>query len=345
MIDITHHIDKNTLLVAGIILIIVLLLYLIQKFTNEKGVIISNSNKEDLEIEKTEVNIGKSYSNNFNLDFKDFSKFCLIFGSTGSGKTVTIKNIVSKFITANYPVIYVDGKPSDSVVNFLDSKAHNKFYGFNCHNNYGYDFLRGTPSEVKDRIICIKDQWESDYYKTVSSDYIQLVLRFLIESESQITLNSILQLLNIKEFLKVLRNSKSELIHKVVYFADNVKESELKGLYSHLSLVLNSDFGCFLDGSNEDAINLEEVINSNAVAYFALPALKFPEFSSFIGKVVINDIKSTIEKVRKPVLIIFDEFSVFAGSQVLNLINQGREFGAHTIVGTQSVEDLKEWSS
>ena len=55
------------------------------------------------------------------------------------------------------------------------------------------------------------------------------------------------------------------------------------------------------------------------------------KFSSFIGKVVINDIKSTIEKVRKPVLIIFDEFSVFAGSQVLNLINQGKNL-AHILL-------------
>jgi conjugal transfer pilus assembly protein TraD len=42
-----------------------------------------------------------------------------------------------------------------------------------------------------------------------------------------------------------------------------------------------------------------------------------------------------------PIFIIFDEFSVFAGEQVLNLVNMGRGKGAHAIFGTQGLSDLK----
>jgi type IV secretory pathway TraG/TraD family ATPase VirD4 len=39
--------------------------------------------------------------------------------------------------------------------------------------------------------------------------------------------------------------------------------------------------------------------------------------------------------------MIFDEFSVFAGEQVLNLVNMGRSKGVHAIFGTQGLADLE----
>ena len=41
----------------------------------------------------------------------------------------------------------------------------------------------------------------------------------------------------------------------------------------------------------------------------------------------------------------FDEFSVFAGDQVLNLVNMGRGKGVHAIFGTQGLSDLKKVDS
>jgi len=60
-----------------------------------------------------------------------------------------------------------------------------------------------------------------------------------------------------------------------------------------------------------------------------------------LGKLIINDIKSILFKQQKKVVCCFDEFSVFAGEQVLNLINQGRGLGAHTVFGTQGFADLE----
>ena len=37
---------------------------------------------------------------------------------------------------------------------------------------------------------------------------------------------------------------------------------------------------------------------------------------------------------------IFDEFSVFAGDQIVNLINQGREAGVCAVLATQSLSDI-----
>jgi len=89
--------------------------------------------------------------------------------------------------------------------------------------------------------------------------------------------------------------------------------------------------------------NLAQAIQQNAVVYFALPALRFPSFSKVLGKLVINDIKAVIDRNEdksKKIFTVFDEFSVFAGEQVLNLVNMGRGKGVHAIFGTQGLADL-----
>lgn len=69
----------------------------------------------------------------------------------------------------------------------------------------------------------------------------------------------------------------------------------------------------------------------------------FQVFQKVLGKLVINDIKAVIDRCNnggKPIFTIFDEFSVFAGEQVLNLVNMGRGKGVHAIFGTQGLGDL-----
>jgi type IV secretory pathway TraG/TraD family ATPase VirD4 len=56
---------------------------------------------------------------------------------------------------------------------------------------------------------------------------------------------------------------------------------------------------------------------------------------------VINDLKAVIDRNNnKKIFTVFDEFSVFAGEQVLNLTNMGRGKGVHAIFGTQGLADL-----
>ena len=43
---------------------------------------------------------------------------------------------------------------------------------------------------------------------------------------------------------------------------------------------------------------------------------------------------------KNKLYVIFDEFSVFAGEQVLNVINMGRSAGVHAVLSTQSLSDI-----
>ena len=99
--------------------------------------------------------------------------------------------------------------------------------------------------------------------------------------------------------------------------------------------------------ASSPVLELSSAIAAGAVVYFCLPALQFPALAKTLGKVVINDLKSAAneqlgrpESARRPIYTVFDEFSVFAGEQVLNVINMGRSAGIHAVLATQSVADL-----
>jgi type IV secretory pathway TraG/TraD family ATPase VirD4 len=107
---------------------------------------------------------------------------------------------------------------------------------------------------------------------------------------------------------------------------------------------VHSELGEYFEHTEGNTFSLRDVINNNGVVYFALPALTFPSFATVLGKLIINDIKAVIGKSNagKRIFTIFDEFSVFAGEQVLNLVNMGRGKGIHAVFGTQGLADLQK---
>ncbi len=273
------------------------------------------------------------------------NQIVLVLGTTGSGKTVTLQRFYKRAITTGYPLIVIDGKPTQDNIDWLKNlakKYDRKFFGFNCDNFTHYDPLsNGDCSELKDKIISLKDQWESDYYRSIAEDYLQTTFEVLLKSGVSFDLKKVAACLEfdaLKDFCRSLKNV--ELLKRV----ESLQKYDLKditGLRAHLNILIHSSLGEYFD-INDQTFTLEKIINDNAIVYFSLPALRYPSFSKVLGKLVINDTKATIEKneSNKPVFMIFDEFSVFAGDQVLNLVNMGRGKGVHAVFGTQGLADL-----
>lgn len=273
------------------------------------------------------------------------NQIVLVLGTTGSGKTVTLQRFYHRAITEGYPLIVIDGKPTQDNIDWLKNladKYDRKFFGFNCDNFAHYDPLsNGDCSELKDKIISLKDQWESDYYRSIAEDYLQTTFEVLLQSGDSFDLKKVADCLDfntLKDFCRSLKNA--ELLKRV----ESLQKYDLKditGLRAHLNILIHSSLGEYFK-MNDQTFSLEKIINDNAIVYFSLPALRYPSFSKVLGKLVINDIKATIERneSNKPVFMVFDEFSVFAGEQVLNLVNMGRGKGVHAVFGTQGLADL-----
>jgi len=271
----------------------------------------------------------------------------LVLGTTGAGKTVTLRRFYRRAIEMGYPLIVVDGKPTDDNVAWLQDfagKRNRPFYGFNCGDYSHYDPLsNGDNSELKDKIISLKDQWENDYYRSIAEDYLQTTFEALLASGQPIDLGLVVECLDYDKLCELARATKNEKLVRRVASLESYERKDITGLQAHLNILIHSAMGEYFT-ANENSFTLTRAIKDDAIVYFALPALRYPSFSKVLGKLVINDLKTAIDRNNdcKRVFMVFDEFSVFAGEQVLNLVNMGRGKGVHAVFGTQGLADLNK---
>lgn len=282
------------------------------------------------------------------LTDKMLNEMFLALGTTGAGKTILLRNLYARNIMLNNACVVIDGKPDPKNIRFLEDlalKYEVPFYSFNCCENYTYDFLNnGTPTELKDKIIGLKDErdWDSDYYKTQAETYLQTALEVLKKVKDKITLDDVIDSFDFKSLKALVPADASERTQKKLSRIKDIETKDLKGIQNQLTLLANSDMGDWLSSGEGETFTLLEAIEQGAFVYFALPALKYPSFAKVLGKVVVNDLKTALYDKHEdiPVFSFFDEFGVFAGEQVLNLVNQGRGLGLYSGFGIQSLADL-----
>lgn len=282
---------------------------------------------------------------------KNINQLALVVGTTGSGKTTTLRRFCERALSTNYPLVVIDGKPTEKNIEWVRKQAHQNnrvFYGFNCGNYYHYDPLaEGGFTELKDKIMTLKDHWENDYYKAVAEDYLQTTFEILQALKEPFDLKRVARCLDYAELIMSVRQSRNLHLQERVKKLSKYKRDDIRGLEAHLNLFIHSEFGTYFERNEGKMFNLREVMDQNAIVYFALPALRFPSFAKALGKLIINDMKTVIDRRSSalPIFTIFDEFSVFAGEQVLNLLNMGREKGIYAVLGTQGIADLKKVGS
>lgn len=285
----------------------------------------------------------------------------LVVGTTGAGKTNTLSLLVEGALEKKWPIIFVDGKGDESLGRKMAefSTAQGRpfsYFSMNKDSNVYYNpLVAGDYTSKKDRIITLFDD-QNEYYKSISEGYIQYVFEVLEKCNVTIDMHQASQYMQKEELLKLLRKAVSNEIlgkEEAQLLSDKMKQHEaaqkdIASVATHINNICGSSSGVYFDthGENKDVITLPEILDSKKFVYFKLPKMKSDSFVSVLGKLIINDIKATLhdrlEKGDKsPVLIIFDEFSAFAGEQVASLLSQGRSTGACCVIGTQGFADFQ----
>ncbi len=283
---------------------------------------------------------------------KDANLHTLAVGTTGSGKTTTIFNIVHSAVARDLPLFYVDGKGDLELANkvrVICAKHNRKFYlfsmvGDSCKYN---PLATGGYTAKKDRIIELRE-WSEDHYRKISEGYLQTVFKVLEQCNINVDIKTLAQYISGPNLSLLARNSNNdELIKTTAKLSE--QEKNIQSLIFEIENLANSEIGHLFDCKSGEVLNLNQAFDENAVVYFCLQPLQFPAYAELLGKLVINDLKSLISqqlsianKNKKKIYTIFDEFSVFAGDQIVNLINQGRGAGVHAVLATQSLSDISK---
>lgn len=138
--------------------------------------------------------------------YEEAFKTTLIFGATGSGKTITMESLMHNDIQAGFPVCCIDFKKGHEFVYFLSKWAKEngrEFYhftsgpvgGYNnpyCSEQASYDPLStGTATSKADMMLNLR-KWDgaSDVYKNRTQAVLQSIF-FLLEKVDRVKVKSI----------------------------------------------------------------------------------------------------------------------------------------------------------
>jgi type IV secretory pathway TraG/TraD family ATPase VirD4 len=287
----------------------------------------------------------------------DANKHTFVLGTIGSGKTVTVLNFVESAICRCLPLIYVDGKGdydlAEKVIAYAEACGRPAYLfamnGASCVYN---PLATGGFSAKKDRIIELR-HWSEDHYLKIAEGYMQTVFKVLEACGVQTDLVTVADYMDVEQLRNLIAARKPANADRLTAEVDRQEKAEpdVRSLCNEVINLATSEIGHLFDTANAPShvpvLELLRAVEERAIVYFCLPALQFPALARTLGRLVINDLKSTVaeqlsnpEAARPVIYTVFDEFSVFAGEQVLNLINMGRSAGVRAVLATQSVADI-----
>jgi len=282
------------------------------------------------------------------------AKHVFISGTTGSGKTVALANFIKSGIDYDYPLLILDGKGDGGRGSILDivqkfAPDGKKVYIINLNDpqtSAKYNPFKNTsPTVIKDMLISLTEFTEP-HYKLNVERFLQRVINLLITAKIKTSLKNITFYIEIEKFTAL----SSELIaKKIITKEDHLKNMELaktsgkiaEGSIARFTSLYESEIGSIFA---DDGIDIYTALKENAIILFILNPLLYPETSPLFGNLVVIDSKKAVHKLfndnDKRIFFIFDEFSVYASTVFLDLINKSRSAGVTSILATQSLSDL-----
>lgn len=292
----------------------------------------------------------------------DLFKHCLVSGTTGSGKTVMMYNIMEQALREDMGVIYVDGKGSPKTVQSITKLANHygkKVYNFSDKTDWHYNPVKyGKPTSITDRLIDSME-WSEPYYKGESKNLLQKVIRFLHDFGFPSDLETIYEHLNVQtigEFLyqqqevteekaktnldtsklTIQADKKVQLYNKLFFGKPFIEQEDIeklatqkdeqmkliKGLRTQLEMLLYSDLGEKFQEVEGKTLDIKEIITNGDIVVFSLDSNNYSSFIGLVGRFIIADCCYITQEL-------FNDLGDFKG--VLGMFD---EFGAY---GTDNI--------
>jgi len=116
------------------------------------------------------------------FDTSNLFKHCLIQGTTGTGKTNMMYNIMEAALRKAMGLIFINGKGDpkgikeiEKIANFYDKRV----YVFSDESKWHYNPVKyGKPTSVTDRLMAVMD-WSEQFYEKESKNILQQIISFL----------------------------------------------------------------------------------------------------------------------------------------------------------------------
>lgn len=211
--------------------------------------------------------------------YEEANKSRLITGATGSGKTITMLNLIRNDILAGYPVCFIDFKKAPDIAYHLSRMAKEngrRFYHFKsgsvgsyknpfCMEQASYDPLETGDYQAKaDTVLNIRE-WDgaSEVYKTRTQNILQAVFYILTKVDKAelpnmpwgqgyfVLLLEALKVENLHSMILWLKKDlqyREEINHEIISHAEKQRLNAIEDFYRDLSTNTRSALREQVDG-------------------------------------------------------------------------------------------------
>lgn len=266
------------------------------------------------------------------LDNTILSGETFITGSTGSGKTTTMKTILKQRINEGKPVVFFDYKGEEDILDEMKSfakEAHLPYYEFSARDcNFTYDPFINLDETGKVEALMNTRRWSTDgadeHYKTSMQLAIQNLIREYdtYRTDKQETVNYIAGLY---EFAKT-------------YHPQSNERDGFNNLMKSLEILLSSKAKLLFGNDPDFTFENDEPY----VACFSFTS-STKALANNISSFVFTDImdRGTRRKYPNKLLLCVDEFGTLDSSILIkDLLEKGRSGGVQTVFSILDVNQI-----
>ncbi|MCB8944356.1 MAG: type IV secretion system DNA-binding domain-containing protein [Ardenticatenaceae bacterium] len=263
-----------------------------------------------------------------------------LLGTTGAGKSETIKRLVTEILTATDRHIYfVDGKGDEDLANDMRALAHQFGRGMAPvfklgFDQYGavYDGFRGSAADVYNRLCALISVQEvegnAQYYADGNRDLLQLIC--YPRGGPPRTFEAVRSRLQKAWLQQAYHDNPVEL-----EMIDSLSYKEIEGLARRIRPLVREFSPCI----GPEGFALEET----PCAIFSLRVQSVGDTSKRFLDFLVEDLKDFIGKRQQhPSVLIIDEFGQFSNKNITALLSLARSSQLGIILATQDVASLKD---
>lgn len=300
---------------------------------------------------KIRLGVDKEHNRPFDLDMEEVGQHIFIPGASGTGKTTTLVRLSDGALANGFGVVIVDCKGVG-----LGGEARRLAERWNVpfalvdpddDRTLGYDVCAGDPAGVANKIIgAFEFSGEAEIYKQVAMEVVPLIVRALIASDAEVSLESLYHSLGKGGLSQLGRRNGAEPYRdqlEELEGSGGITASGYTGLQRRLGALMQGKFGDVFQ--LEPVLDWDEATSSPQVTYLSLSSTATGEDVELFGRVITQDLKQLCGRRMRaidrgenptPVLIIYDEFAALReATQVVDLLLQARQARAPIVVATQ----------
>lgn len=288
----------------------------------------------------------------------DLFRHTLVVGTTGSGKTNTLRIVIEACLRAGWAVLFVCGKGDSDLARENCSLAQSlgvETYLFDANDpasSCAYNPLgHGDATSRANRIMAMSDYSEPHYQK-LALGFAQVAFSVLEAANLRIDLLQIGQYLDTKSLLGALRRKGITDREHAQVLANRITEQRqnephITGLRADIRNLAQSSLSGLFDTRSKDrkVLQLAKARTEGAYAHCVLPAMSYPNWSRQLGRLIIEDVKATAAVDKRPLLIVLDEAHSYAAENLTSLASMGRSFNLALVVATQDYAQLQNVSA